>query len=186
MDRGYQFEEVCDFDLYLYNRDRAKYVGANQEFILAPRLDYLSYVVPVFCGFVDSGNSSSISVFGAFNNEEIGSLTQEGADSTFLLDVLNRVAEAIGVDVYSSLANSFVVSADNAHALHPDAKDKSDPTNKIYLNEGLVIKYHNNYTTDAVTSSIFKGICDKEGVVLYQDFEFRSDMRCGSTLGGVS
>lgn len=183
--KGKQNFEICDYDLYLYNRDTAKYVGLYGEFILSPRTDDLACLYPALCGFIDSENDSSINVFCAFNNEEIGSLTREGADSTFLIDVLTRISNSSDIDLLSALNNSIVVSADNAHAIHPNAAGKSDPTNKVFLNKGIVIKHHTNYTTDAVTSSLFKGICNSINVP-YQDFACRSDMRCGSTLGGLS
>jgi len=177
--------QICDYDLYLYNRDKAKYVGLNEEFILSPRTDDLASLFPALIGFIDSNNKNSINVFAAFNNEEIGSLSQEGADSTFLIDVLTRIANGSNIDLLSALNNSIVVSADNAHAIHPNAPAKSEPTNKVYLNKGVVIKHHTNYTTDSLTSSLFKGICEKANVP-YQDFACRADMRCGSTLGGLS
>lgn len=178
-------DKVCDYDLYLYNRDSARYVGLNDEMILAPRLDDLASLFPAFTSFVDSNNSRSINVFCAFNNEEIGSLTPHGADSTFLIDVLTRIAKASNIDLFTVLSNTFVVSADNAHAMHPNASQKSDPTNKVLLNNGVVIKHHIKYSTDALTSSLFKGICDYVNVP-YQDFTCRSDMVSGSTIGGIN
>lgn len=182
---GKDVDKICDYDLYLYNRDNAKCVGLKDELILAPRLDDLASLFPAFLSFVDSNNSNSINVLCAFNNEEIGSLTLQGADSTFLIDTLTRIAKSSNIDLLSALHNTFVVSADNAHALHPNAGSKSDPTNKVLLNKGIVIKHHLNYSTDAVTSSVFKGICDYAKVP-YQDFACKSDMKCGSTLGKIS
>ena len=182
---GKKVDKICDYDLYLYNRDNARYVGLNDEMILAPRLDDLSSLFPAFSSFVDCDNTNSINVLCAFNNEEIGSLTLQGADSTFLIDVLTRISISANFDLLPALSNTFVISADNAHALHPNAQIKSDPTNKVFLNKGIVIKHHVNYTTDAVTSSVFKGICENSGVP-YQDFACRSDMQCGKTLGGIS
>lgn len=184
-EQGICCDKICDYDLYLYNRDGAKVVGLNDDFILAPRLDDLGCVYPAAMGFIDSDNDNSVGVFCVFNNEEIGSLTKQGADSSFLIDVLTRYAKATDIDLLSSLQNSFVVSADNGHASHPNAKSKTDPTNSVLLNKGVVIKHHINYTTDAFSSSIFKGICDNAGV-LYQDYACKSDMKCGSTLGGIS
>lgn len=178
-------DQICDYDLYLYNRDKAKYIGLNNEFISSPRLDNLASVYPAFSAFIDSDNRNSINVACVFNNEEIGSLTLQGADSTFLIETLTRIAEASNINLLTALANTFVISADNAHAVHPNAQFKSDPTNKVLLNQGVVIKHHINYTTDAVTSSLFKGICDYAHVP-YQDFACRADMLCGKTLGGVS
>lgn len=182
---GKDVDKICDYDLYLYNRDNAKCVGLKDELILAPRLDDLASLFPAFLSFVDSNNSNSINVLCAFNNEEIGSLTLQGADSTFLIDTLTRIAKSSNIDLLSALHNTFVVSADNAHALHPNVGSKSDPTNKVLLNKGIVIKHHLNYSTDAVTSSVFKGICDYAKVP-YQDFACKSDMKCGSTLGKIS
>lgn len=182
---GNSIDKICDYDLYLYNRDKSKKVGLNDEFILAPRLDDFACVYPAYRGFLQAYNENSINVLCAFNNEEIGSLTQQGADSSFLIDTLNRIATSLNIDLLVALSNSFVVSADNGHALHPNASSKSDPTNKVQLNKGIVIKHHVNYTTDAVTSSLYKGICDYAKVP-YQDFACKSDMKCGATLGGIS
>ena len=178
-------DKICDYDLYLYNRDKAKYIGLNDELILAPRLDDLASLYPSVIGFIKSDNNNSINVLCAFNNEEIGSLTMQGADSTFLSDVLTRIANNLDINLYTSLSNSMMVSADNAHAIHPNAPGKSDPTNIVLLNNGVVIKHHTNYTTDGLTSSIFKGICENANVP-YQDYACRSDMKCGATLGGIS
>ena len=178
-------EWICDYDLYLYNRDKAKFVGFNNDMISAPRLDDLGSLYPAFVSFLKSNNNKSIDVFCAFNNEEIGSLTGQGADSTFLIDTLTRIADASSLNLLTALNNSIVVSADNAHANHPNASSKTDPTNNVLLNKGVVIKHHINYTTDAATSSIFKQICIYANAP-YQDYACRSDMRCGFTLGGIS
>lgn len=176
---------ICDYDLYLYNRDKAKIVGINDEFILSPRLDDLASIYPSLCSFIDSNNEDNINIFCAFNNEEIGSLTKEGADSTFLLDVLKRISKSQNLDLSQAMNKSFIVSADNAHAIHPNAASKSDPTNKVYLNKGIVIKHNKNYATDALTSSLMKSICNNAKVP-YQDYAHRSDMVCGSTIGRIS
>lgn len=183
--KGKIIDKICDYDLNLYSREHARSIGLNNEFILAPRLDDLAGLFPAVRGFIDSNNENSINVLCAFHNEEIGSLTEQGADSTFLMDILTRITNILGMDLFVALSNSIMVSSDNAHAIHPNAPAKSDPTNKVLLNRGIVIKHHINYTTDAVTSSLFKGICDKAKVP-YQDFACRADMKCGSTLGGIS
>ena len=181
-----QIDKICDYDLYLYNRDKSKYIGLNNEFILAPRLDDLACLYLAYQSFIESNNNNStINIYGVFNNEEVGNLTQQGADSSFLTDILNRIAKVLNINLAVALKNSFIVSADNAHAIHPNAKEKNDPTNKVQLNNGVVIKYHINFTTDGLTASLFKGICDKANIP-YQDFASRSDMDCGSTLGGIS
>ena len=178
-------DKIYDYDLYVYNRDKAKQIGLNNDMIMAPRLDDLGSVYPALQAFIDSENAETINVLAIFNNEEIGSLTQQGADSSFLRDVLARIADAKTIDLNEALANSFMISADNAHAIHPNAASKSDPTNTVELNKGVVIKHHKNYTTDALSSAVFKMLCDEVNVP-YQDFECRSDMMCGSTLGGIS
>ena len=178
-------DKICDYDLYLYNRDKAKLVGLNNEFLLAPRLDDLASLYPSVISFINSDNTNSINMLCAFDNEEIGSLTMNGADSTFLIDTLTRICNNLNINIYTTLANSFIVSADNAHATHPNASHKNDPTNYVYLNKGIAIKHHNNYTTNSISSSLFKSICEKANVP-YQDYACRSDMRCGATLGGIS
>lgn len=176
---------ILDYDLYLYNRDQAKKLGEKGEFLLAPRLDDLACLYPSLKGFMDSQSLQSINVFCAFHNEEIGSGTKQGADSNFLLDTLTRITDSLDLDLYQTLSQSFIVSADNAHAIHPNALSKFDPTNHAELNKGIVIKHHINYTTDSLSSSIFKEICHYANVP-YQDFSCRSDMPCGKTLGGIS
>lgn len=183
--KGESFDKICDYDLYIYNRDVAKYIGINKEFILSPRLDDLGSLFPALNSFIDSNKTNNINVFCAFNNEEIGSLTSQGADSTFLIDTLTRISNSLNIKLLPALSNSLIISADNAHAIHPNAASKSDPTNKVKLNEGIVIKHHTNYTTDSISSSLFKGICENANVP-YQDFACKSDIRCGSTLGGIS
>ncbi|MEA5018234.1 MAG: M18 family aminopeptidase [Erysipelotrichaceae bacterium] len=179
------YQSVCDYDLFLYTRAKATYVGINNEFIVSPRLDNLACAYNSLMAFLTCDDASTNRIYCCFDSEEIGSLTQNGADSTFLNDFIIRSCEAMKVSVYPVLSRSFLVSADNGHALHPNAATKSDLTNKVKLNEGVVIKHHVNYTTNALTSSVFKDICDK-AKVKWQDFTCRSDMRNGSTLGGIS
>lgn len=181
------FVKLLAHDLFLYNRDKARIVGADDELIMAPRLDDLACLYPSYRAFLDSSgeNDNRINVFCAFHNEEIGSLTKQGADSSFLADTLVRIAKSLDMDIHTMLANSFMVSADNAHATHPNALGKSDDSNKVLMNKGIVIKHHTNYTTDAFSGGIFKKICERARVP-YQDFTCRSDMICGATLGGIS
>ncbi len=180
-----KYDKICDYDLFLYNRDKAKIIGLNDEFILAPRLDDLACVVTALYSFLDAKNKFTFNVFCSLNNEEIGSLSQQGADSTFLINTLTRIASITEIDLPTALSNSLVLSVDNAHAIHPNKPQKNDPTNKVYLNYGVVIQHHTSFTTDALTSSLFKGICDKAKVP-YQDYVSRSDMSSGGTLGNIS
>ena len=183
-------ESILGTDLFLYNRMNGTKIGANEEYISSPRLDDLECAFTSLSAFLSENTSNSASVYCVFDNEEVGSGTKQGADSTFLYDVLRRINISLGKteeDYYRLISSSFMVSADNAHALHPNYTDKSDPTNKVYMNDGIVIKYNANqkYTTDAVSASIFKSICDSVDVP-YQTFTNRSDILGGSTLGNIS
>ena len=187
---GVEEDSILGTDLFLYNRMRGTKIGANSEYISSPRLDDLECAYASLSAFLSETNSNSASVYCVFDNEEVGSGTKQGADSTLLYDVLRRINMCLGnseEDYYKLIASSFMVSADNAHALHPNYSDKSDPTNKVYINDGIVIKYNANqkYTTDAVSASIFKSICDSVNVP-YQTFTNRSDILGGSTLGNIS
>ena len=183
-------ESILGTDLFLYNRMNGTKIGANEEYISSPRLDDLECAFTSLSAFLSENTSNSASVYCVFDNEEVGSGTKQGADSTFLYDVLRRINISLGKteeDYYRLISSSFMVSADNAHALHPNYTDKSDLTNKVYMNDGIVIKYNANqkYTTDAVSASIFKSICDSVDVP-YQTFTNRSDILGGSTLGNIS
>lgn len=183
-------ESILDTDLFLYNRMNGTKIGSNEEYISSPRLDDLECAFTSLSAFLSENTSNSASVYCVFDNEEVGSGTKQGADSTFLYDVLRRINISLGKteeDYYRLISSSFIVSADNAHALHPNYTDKSDLTNKVYMNDGIVIKYNANqkYTTDAVSASIFKTICDSVDVP-YQTFTNRSDILGGSTLGNIS
>lgn len=187
---GISPEDILDTDLYLYNRMPATTLGLNNEFIASGRLDDLQCAFSSLKGFIEATPRDSVAVHCVFDNEEVGSGTKQGAAGTFLRDTLHRINRAMGKteDEYlMSMASSFLVSADNAHAVHPDHTDKADPTNRPYLNKGIVIKYSANqkYTTDAVSGAIMRAIC-KQADVPYQTFANRSDMLGGSTLGNIS
>lgn len=138
----------------------------------------------------DEGNQESVAVCAVFDNEEVGSTTKQGADSTFLENVLTRIGICAGKDeedLQRVISQSFMISADNAHAVHPNYMDKADPTNRPYMNKGIVIKFNANqkYTTDAVSAAIFRGICERAEVPV-QTYVNRSDIAGGSTLGNIS
>lgn len=165
-------------------------MGANEEFISSPQLDDLQCAYTSLQGFLKGANSKSINVFACFDNEEVGSGTKQGAGSTFLYDVLKRVNNALGKteeDYYRALASSFMLSADNAHAVHPNHPEKTDINNCVYLNEGVVIKSHagQKYTSDALSIAVFKGLCESAKVPV-QFFANRSDALGGSTLGNIA
>ncbi len=187
---GINQEEILATDLFLYNRMPGTVWGANEEFISSPKLDDLECAYTSLQAFLNASNDKSASVYCVFDNEEVGSGTKQGADSTFLQDVLGRINSAYGrtqEQLNMAIASSFMLSADNAHAIHPNHMDVSDPTNIVEMNRGIVIKYNANqkYTTDAVSAAVFKSICQKAGVPC-QSFTNRSDMLGGSTLGNIS
>lgn len=183
-------EDILGSDLFLYNRMSGSIWGADEEFISSPKLDDLQCAFSSLKGFLAGENKDTVQVCVVFDNEEVGSLTKQGAESTFLADTLKRINNTMGrdeQDFYKATANSFMISADNAHAVHPNYAQKSDPTNRPYMNEGIVIKFNANqkYTTDSVSAAIFKSLCEEVDVP-YQVFTNRSDMAGGSTLGNIS
>ncbi|MBQ6687103.1 MAG: M18 family aminopeptidase [Bacilli bacterium] len=176
---------ICDYDLFLYCKDKPIYIGTNNELILSPRIDDLSCTFATLESFIESDNSDNINIMCIFNSEEIGSLTKEGADSSFLMDTLKRISAAVNFDISIALHNSLIISADNSHAVHPNHPNKSDVTNQGFLNDGILIIREKDTTTDSISSSIFKEIC-KKAKVPFQDYVSRNDMTTGSTLSGLS
>lgn len=187
---GRKKEEIEGMDLFLYNRQKGSIWGADHEYLSSTKLDDLQCAYGSFRGFLEGENKSSVTVHCVMDNEEVGSGTKQGAASTFLKDVLKRLNAALGrteEEYHMALASGFMISADNAHAVHPNQVDKADPVNRPYMNEGIVIKHSANqkYTTDAVSCAVMKRICNKAKVP-YQMFTNRSDMPGGSTLGNIS
>ena len=187
---GVKKEDIISHDLFLYNRMPGTVWGADKEFVSSARLDDLQCAFASMEGLLRAQNHGSIAVHCVMDNEEVGSGTKQGAASTFLKDTLLRINMGLGrtyEEYLMTLAGSFMVSADNAHALHPNYTDKTDPTNHPVLNKGIVIKFNANqkYCTDAVSAAIFKELCTKAGVP-YQTFVNRSDIAGGSTLGNIS
>ena len=183
-------EDILGHDLFLYNRMPGTIWGSRNEFVSSPRLDDLQCAFASLEGFLQADKKKVIAVHCVLDNEEVGSTTRQGAASTFLKDVLFRINLALGGDQESylmALAESFMISADNAHALHPNYTDKADPVNRPVMNGGIVIKYNANqkYCTDGISTAIFKELC-READVPYQTFVNRSDIAGGSTLGNIS
>lgn len=183
-------ECILDWDLFLYNRQKATFLGAEEEFIGSGRLDDLQCAFASLQGILSAKPKDSVAMHCVYDNEEVGSGTKQGAGSTFLKDVLHRILAAFqgGEEEFiKALQNSFLISADNAHAVHPSHLDKADPVNRPYMNRGIVLKYSANqkYTTDAVSGAVFKSFCEKAKVP-FQCFTNRSDMLGGSTLGNIS
>lgn len=187
---GVEKTDIYGMDLFLYNRMEAVRWGTDGEFIGCPRLDDLQCAFTSLKGFLEAENDKNINVYACFDNEEVGSGTKQGAASTFLYDVLWRANKALGngeEDYYRAISGSFMLSCDNAHAVHPNYKQKTDATNCVYMNDGIVIKSHagQKYTSDAVSVAVFKMICEKAGVPV-QFFANRSDEAGGSTLGNIA
>lgn len=188
---GVQPEQIVGSDLYLYNRMPGTVWGTQDDYISAGRLDDLECAYASLCALLQAEKCSGhVNVCCIFDNEEVGSGTKQGADSDFLQHVLYRIAMGCGKtqEAYlQMLSGSFMLSADNAHAVHPNHPELSDPINQAQMNAGIVIKSNarQKYTTDAVSKAIFSQICAAAGVPV-QYFANRSDMPGGSTLGNIS
>ena len=187
---GVKEEDILSTDLFLYNRAKGTIWGLEKEFLSAGRLDDLQCAFASMRGFLAAVPGESVPVCAVFDNEEVGSSTKQGAASTFLESTLRRLNGALGrteEEYLSAVAGSFMISADNAHAVHPNHTDLADPTNRPAMNGGIVIKYNANqkYTTDAVSAAVFKLLCERVNVP-YQTFANRSDMAGGSTLGNIA
>nr|WP_296042132.1 M18 family aminopeptidase [uncultured Blautia sp.] len=183
-------EDILTHDLFLYNRMPGTIWGADREFVSSPRLDDLQCAFASMEGMLRGRKENCIAVHCVLDNEEVGSGTKQGAASTFLKDTLRRINDGLGrtyEEYLMTLADSFMISADNAHALHPNYTEKADPVNHPVINGGIVIKYNANqkYCTDAVSAAVFKDIC-KRTEVPCQTFVNRSDIPGGSTLGNIS
>lgn len=183
-------QDVVSYDLFVVNASQPYEFGLGGEFLASPRIDNLTSVYASLEGLIAHADSCGVCVAAALDNEEVGSQTLQGAGGDFLENVLRRIAYALKFDdneYYKALASSFLISLDNAHALHPNHPEKSDPTNRTLMGGGVVIKTHANkaYTTDALSSAVIKTVFDRAGVQ-HQTFFNRSDMRSGGTLGAIS
>ncbi|MGN0313546.1 MAG: M18 family aminopeptidase [Fusicatenibacter sp.] len=186
---GVDQDQILGMDLYLYSRVAGSIWGADMEYISSGRLDDLQSAYGSLTGFLKAKTNGHVNVCCIFDNEEVGSLTKQGADSTFLTDTLQHINEAKGagtVEYHRDLAGSFLVSADNAHAFHPAHPEKYDVQSRVYMNHGIVIKQSANqkYTTDALSEAVIKMICRKAGIPC-QVFANHSDIPGGSTLGAI-
>ena len=187
---GVPEEEILGHDLFLYNRQKGTVWGASGEFLSCSRLDDLQCAFASLKGFLAGKRQEYLAVHCVLDNEEVGSGTKQGAASTFLYDTLTRIHTSLGLsqeDYLIHLADSFMISADNAHAVHPAHTDKADPANRPYINGGIVIKFSasQKYCTDGISAAIFRDLCQRAGVPV-QTFVNRSDMAGGSTLGNIS
>lgn len=185
-----EVEEIIDFDIFLYEYEKGCFTGANGEFISTGRLDNLSMYYSSVEALLDSNSKSGISIAVGFDNEEVGSSTKQGADSNMLLNIVERICISLGKDrqqFFEAIENSFIISSDLAHAVHPNVNGMADPTNRPVMGKGPVIKVHAGqaYTSDGYSISVYKEICRECGVE-YQEFVNKSDQRGGSTIGPIS
>lgn len=183
-------EDILDFDLFLYDREGGKILGLNEEFMQIGRLDNLAMAHLSYKALLANDASDAINLIYVSDNEEVGSMTKQGANSPFLKNVMRRIVLALGLDdeeFYRAKAKSFMISSDLAHAYHPNYPEKCDITNLPKMGEGVCIKYAANqsYTSDAESASVFKQFAEKAGAKV-QAFLNRSDVRGGSTIGPIS
>jgi len=183
-------EKIIDFDLFLYEYGKGSIIGLNDEFISCGKLDDLAMVHAGINALIESKTSESTNIMICFDNEEIGSRTKQGAGSPMLRTILERIVLSLGKDredFHRAIYSSFMISADMAHALHPNSPEKHDPINKPVINKGPAIKINanQNYTTDSDSNSVYEMVCKKANVPV-QKFVNRSDVRGGSTIGPIS
>lgn len=186
---GVDSSQVLSYDLVLVNRQEPLIWGAQREFVSGPRLDDLQCAFSSLSAFLDSRNESCVTVFACFDNEEVGSGTMQGARSTFMPRTLKRISRSMGLDdgtYQCAISDSFLVSCDNAHAVHPNHPELYDEGNRVWLNEGVVVKESaaQRYTTIAPARALFETVCRSAGVPV-QAFANRSDLPGGSTLGNL-
>ncbi len=182
---GASESDIISHDIFLYNREVGRVFGAKDEYIISPRLDDLECVFASLKAFLAANECDSIPVLAVFDNEEVGSQTKQGAASTFLFDTLTRIAPSGKYSAF--LSDSMMVSADNAHAKHPNHPELSDADNAPVMNGGIVIKWNANqsYTTDGVSDAVFRTVCERAGAKV-QSFYNRADKVGGSTLGSIA
>ena len=187
---GVEEDAILGHDLYLYVHQKGAIWGPSGEYISSGRLDDLHCAFASIKGFLAGKKQEHAAVYCLFDNEEVGSQTRQGAASTFLKDTMDRICEGLSMsreDCLIALADSFMISGDNAHAVHPAHLEKADPVNRPFINEGIVIKYtaEQTYCSDGLSGAMFKDLC-RQADLPYQIFTNRSDKRGGSTLGNIS
>ena len=188
---GIKKEDIIDFDLYLYATEKGCLLGANEEFMSSPKIDNLASVYTGLIGLLEAEeNQDRINIFVAFDNEEIGSATKQGADSNYLLNTLERISLALRLsrgDFLQMLESSYILSADAAHAAHPAHLGKTDPTNRGKINEGISIKISakQKYTSDGYSIAVIKQLIEGTEIQI-QPFVNESNELGGSTIGPIS
>lgn len=188
---GEKTEDILDYQLYLYNCEKAMVTGFDEKILMAPRIDNLVSVFACVKGIcTKKQNQHNLNMIAVFDNEEVGSRSKQGAGSDILKQIVHRIFMCLGhsdENMESRISDGFFLSIDGAHAIHPNQSDKYDPTNSIYLNDGIVIKKAANqaYSTDAVSAAVVKAFCDKNNIP-WKEFVNKSDMPGGSTLGAIA
>lgn len=187
---GVEGKDIIGQDLFMYIRERGTVWGCDDEFIGSSRLDDQECVWCTLSGFTEAESSEYVNMLCIFDNEEVGSRTKQGADSDFLANLIDRINDNLGrsrEEYYTAYANSFMISADNAHALHPAHKEKYDPVQSPKMNEGIVLKFsaRQSYTTDGISAAFVRKLCEDSNIP-YQVFVNHSDEPGGSTLGNIS
>ncbi len=179
--------KILGHDLYLYVRQKAAVWGVDEEYICAPALDDLECAWCCTQGFLQASSSAAIPVLCVFDSEEVGSNSVQGAASMLLQSTLERICAALGLETARMLASSFMISADNAHAVHPNHPELADAANAPVLGGGVVLKFNasQRYTTDGISAAVLRSVCKKADVAV-QTFYNRADMPGGSTLGHIS
>ena len=181
-------EDILDFELTVYCKEKPEYVGVKDEFISSPRLDNLNSCSALVSAIIDAKRENGMNLIALFDHEEIGSRSKQGAGSILLHDMLVRILNETGcVDAANAIFDSMILSVDVAHGMHPNYMGKMDITNKPVLGKGFCIKeaWSQSYATDCDSVAIVQQICDKEQI-LYQKFVNRSDMQGGGTLGAIA
>ena len=189
-ENGLDEQNILNYDLFLYNRQEGYFWGKDDEYISCNKLDDLQCAYTTLMGFVKSNNTHNVSVYCCFDNEEVGSTTRQGANSTFLEETLHRISMGLNKtdeQHYQALAKSFMISADNAHAVHPNHPELTDQLNKVSINKGIVVKFNaaQSYTSDSLSAAVFTSICKNVDVPV-QIFTNKSGIRGGGTLGNIS
>ncbi len=184
---GVPEQDIIDCDLFLVNPEKGMLWGSENEFISSPRLDDLQCVFSTLCGFLEAQPNENIQVYAMFDSEEVGSRSIAGADSLILTETIREISDSLGLNLLSLALNGMMLSADNAHALHPNHPEMSDPVDRPVLNGGVVIKYNasQNYITSSVGAAYIRELCRENGIKV-QSFVNRSDSPGGSTLGNLS
>ncbi|MBE6941393.1 MAG: M18 family aminopeptidase [Ruminococcaceae bacterium] len=179
--------KILGHDLYLYIRQKATVWGIDEEYISSAALDDLQCAWGCTQGFLKAEDGNSIPMLCVFDSEEVGSASVQGAASKLLESTLSRICAGLGLDEQVMLSNSFMISADNAHAVHPNHPEFADANNAPVVNGGVVLKFNasQRYCTDGVSAAIFRKVCQKADVKV-QTYCNRADIPGGSTLGNIS